>query len=95
MRRSCIVGLIGLLACLAFLPGHAGTQDSGITALARSRVPTLPTGGVLTLPASFFETSARHDRLDGAVDGAGWWRLQPTTSSDDRVLLVFHPYSAR
>ena len=67
MRRGGIVGVIGLLACLAFLPGHARAQDSGITGLARSRLPTLPTGSVLSLPGSAFETSARHDRLDGAA----------------------------
>ena len=95
MRRSCTVGLIALLACLAVLPGHARAQDSGITALARSRLPDAARGRRPSLPASAFETSARHDRLEGAVGGAGWWRLQPATSSDDRVLLVFHPYSAR
>ena len=95
MHRGWIVGLIVLLACLAVPPGHARAQDSGITGMARSRLPTLAADRVLSLPGSAFETSARHDRLDGATGGAGGWRLQPTTSTDERVLLVFHPSSAR
>jgi len=91
MRRGVIVGLIGLLACLAVVPGHAGAPDSGISSLARSRLPDLPAADVRKMPDSAFETNARHDRLEGAVGGAGWWALQPAISSDERVLLVFHP----
>ena len=39
--------------------------------------------------------SARNDRLEGAVHGSGWWRLQPQAATGRRLLLVFHPYSAR
>src|SRR5690348_15067386 len=27
--------------------------------------------------------------------GGGWWRLDPASSDADRLLLVYHPYSAR
>ena len=92
MRRCWIAGICLLLAGLS---GHASAQHGGITGLARLRSPQAPTAMVVQLPPSAFETSALHDRLDGAVGGSGWWRLQPSTSGDERLLLVFHPFSAR
>jgi diguanylate cyclase (GGDEF)-like protein len=81
-----------LLACLA---GTAGAQDSGIVGLARVRAAEVPTATVPALTPAAFETSAQHDRLEGAVGGSGWWRLQPATASAERLLLVYHPFSAR
>ncbi len=92
MGRRWNAGLLLLLACL---PGSASAQDGGIVALGRVNTPQVPAAMVPGLSPAAFETSARHDRLDGAVGGSGWWRLQPSTSSEDRLLLVFHPFSAR
>ncbi|WP_159017489.1 sensor domain-containing diguanylate cyclase [Cognatiluteimonas profundi] len=92
MRRCWSAGLFLLLAGLA---GTVGAHESGIASLARVRSPQAPAAMVPGLSPAAFETSARHDRLDGAVGGSGWWRLQPSTSSGERLLLVLHPFSAR
>ena len=34
-------------------------------------------------------------QLSGARNGRGWWRLRPESSEEPRVLLVYHPFSAR
>ena len=92
MRRFLITWLLGLLGCMT---GVACAQDSGIVRIERLRVVPMQVATIPQLPAAAFETSARHDRLDGALQGAGWWRLNPETASGERLLLVFHPYSAR
>ena len=92
MRRWLITGCLVLLACIA---GGVRAQDSGIVRIERLRASPPQVATIPRLPAAAFETSVRHDRLDGATHGAGWWRLQPAASVDERLLLVFHPYSAR
>ena len=92
MRRLLITWALGLLGCMA---GIACAQDSGIVRIERLRVVPAQIATIPQLPVTAFETSARHDRLDGAQQRAGWWRLQPATSAGERLLLVFHPYSAR
>ncbi|MDB6163189.1 MAG: hypothetical protein JWL98_621, partial [Xanthomonadaceae bacterium] len=92
MRRYWKPEWLLLLACLA---GSAHAQDSGIAAIAHVREGAAAAQSVPELPAADFQTSARRDRLDGAVAGAGWWRVQPQTADDERLLLVFHPYSAQ
>ncbi|RNF82865.1 diguanylate cyclase [Lysobacter psychrotolerans] len=48
------------------------------------------------LPSTAFEPAPSATQLSGAdARGRGWWRLHPVPSGDDRVLLVYHPYSAR
>ncbi|MDB6164537.1 MAG: hypothetical protein JWL98_1969, partial [Xanthomonadaceae bacterium] len=76
MRRYWKPEWLLLLACLA---GSAHAQDSGIAAIAHVRVAAAAQS-VPELPAADFQTSARRDRLDGAVAGAGWWRVQPQSA---------------
>ncbi|HVR81264.1 MAG TPA: diguanylate cyclase [Luteimonas sp.] len=84
--------LPALLGCL--LATTVQAQENGILRIDRLQAPaaaeTIP-----RLPGSAFTPSARSDRLEGAVHGNGWWRLQPMTAPGERLLLVFHPYSAR
>ena len=91
MRRWLIPGCLVLLVCIA---GGVRAQDSGIVRIERLRAAPPQIATVPRLPATAFEASSRQDRLDGANHGAGWWRLTPTASADERLLLVFHPYSA-
>lgn len=83
--------LVLLLGCLA---AEAWAHETGIVGIAHLRLPPPSLATLPQLPSSAFETNARHDRLDGAVGGAGWWRLQPSNSDAQRLLLIYHPYSA-
>ncbi len=90
--KGWLTGCMVVLACIA---SGANAHDSGIVRIERLRASPLPVATIPRLPVTAFETSARADRLDGAIRGAGWWRIQPTASPDERLLLIFHPYSAR
>ncbi|HEX2595826.1 MAG TPA: diguanylate cyclase [Luteimonas sp.] len=81
-----------LLACLI---GTARAGDSGIARIDRVRAAAAAAPLPAQLPATAFTATGRDDRLEGAHQGNGWWRLQPATSTGERALLVFHPYSAR
>jgi hypothetical protein len=65
---ACLV----LLACIA---SGANAQDSGIVRIERLRASPLQVATIPRLPVTAFETSARTDHLDGATDGARWWRV--------------------
>jgi diguanylate cyclase (GGDEF)-like protein len=91
MRRLAVL-LLGLLWAVA---GTAWAQDSGIVRIERLRAAPARIAAIPAQPDAAFETSTRHDRLDGARQGRGWWRLQPEAGSGERLLLVFHPYSAQ
>jgi diguanylate cyclase (GGDEF)-like protein len=94
LRRWAIRGWWGFALWLLCVPAWA--QDSGIGRIAvlQDRAPqaasTLP-----LLPESAFADTLATDRLADARDGHGWWRVQPVSSAGDRLLLVYHPYSAR
>ena len=96
MRRVAITLALGLLCCLVAVmaQAQAPAHDQGIV-----RIDRLPTEAAATagsrLDAIAGTASVRNDRLEGAVHGSGWWRLQPQAATGRRLLLVFHPYSAR
>ncbi|MEO6137390.1 MAG: diguanylate cyclase [Luteimonas sp.] len=90
--KGWLTGWLVLLACIA---SGANAQDSGIVRIERLRASPLQIATIPQQSVAAFETGARTDHLDGAIDGAGWWRVQPTSSADERLLLVFHPYSSR
>jgi diguanylate cyclase (GGDEF)-like protein len=87
MPRICLVVLLCLLAFAAV------AQDSGIATIERLRADSAAAGDLAQLPQSAFTASGRNDRLEAAAQG-GWWRLQPAAVGGERVLLVYHPYSA-
>jgi diguanylate cyclase (GGDEF)-like protein len=95
MRRFAITMLLGLSACLLAVVAQAQAPgyDQGIVRI--DRLQAAPVGDLLNLPATAFTPSRRNDRLEGADQGAGWWRVQPTQMPGERLLLVFHPYSAQ
>jgi len=88
------LGRVILLWLLA-LPALAGTADiEWLERMPDARA--LPTPQVVRqLPAGVFERVDDVHRLAGSRDGRGWWRLQPSAAGPDRLLLVYHPYSAR
>lgn len=70
--------------------------------------PTVPTALAPLGHASFGSAALDQARLDRAdyqtvdgqdylspdADGQGWWRVQPAPFSGERVLAIYHPYSA-
>ena len=91
MQRRWTTWVLGLAIATSAVPGVA--RDGGIAAIQRLEVASGAAPGAAAL-RSAAGLDVRSDRLDGAV-GGGWWRLQPRPASGERVLLVFHPYSAQ
>lgn len=93
MRRAWI---LLLLLSSAWSPGvPAMVRDSGIAnvvpvtdPVAVAKLPAVANAGATTSPA------LAQVRL-AMPAGGGWWRLDPAASGPDRLLLVYHPYSAR
>ena len=91
-------GLLWCIAMLWLLAGPVWAQAGGIARIERLQhaPPPLPEL-VPAQPDDVFVATGDNDRLAGAQRGAGWWRLHPEPGSggDDRLLVVYHPYSAR
>src|SRR5207342_2139224 len=96
MRRVAITLALGLLCCLVAImaQAQAPAHDEGIVRIDRLSVPAagMAGSGLDVTPGT---ASVRSDRLEGAEHGSGWWRLQPQAATGRRLLLVFHPYTAR
>ena len=92
MRRWTITLVLGLLALQA---GPLRADDSGLARIERVGPAPVLAQQVPRLPEADFQTTMHRDRLDGAIGGRGWWRLHPAPGQGERLLLVFHPYSAR
>jgi hypothetical protein len=96
MRRALILWLLLLLPASAWSAGvPAMVRDSGIAnvvpvniSVAAAKLPAAANTGAITSPA------LAQVRL-AMPAGGGWWRLDPAASGPDRLLLVYHPYSAR
>ena len=72
-----------LAACLlALVSGHVAAQASGIARIGPEAQP----GGAADSPVLL---------LAGAVQGNGEWIVHPAPAAGARLLLVYHPYSAR
>jgi diguanylate cyclase (GGDEF)-like protein len=92
MKRTWILLLLLLLsACGMAAPGAA--QDSGI-----ARVEAMP-GAADAAPAATRARAAASPALPevrlAMPEGGGWWRIDPASADRGRMLLVYHPYSAR
>ncbi|QSX78966.1 sensor domain-containing diguanylate cyclase [Agrilutibacter solisilvae] len=105
-RPGLLLGLIGLFCLcglLGLLPGPAGAFDhdtgvNGILGIDRMEASALdtPASQMPKLASSAWIPSQQPHQLAGAQAGRGWWRVHPLRSGDvDRLLLVYHPYSAR
>jgi diguanylate cyclase (GGDEF)-like protein len=88
-----------VLGAMLWLAGaSAPAQGADIARLERVRdVPATPLTpeAVTRLPDNAFERVDDVHRLAGQGKRRGWWRLQPAATTSDRLLLVYHPYSAR
>jgi len=70
--------------------GIASAQDNGIARI--DALPAATAADVASLRAAPATPSTDSHRLPRAD---GWWRVQPAPGSGERLLLVYHPYSAR
>ncbi|HET7126577.1 MAG TPA: 7TM diverse intracellular signaling domain-containing protein, partial [Lysobacter sp.] len=90
MRRVWIL-LLALWSATAF----AAVRDSGI---ARATPVPDSVSSASPLVAANAPTAMRPALAQVRLampSGGGWWRLDPASSQPDRLLLVYHPYSAR
>lgn len=91
--------LLGLFCATAQAqpPSSAPMSNGDIVGIERLREPAraLDAAAVRALPERAWTITGAPKQLAGAVGGRGWWRLHPQPGSADRVLLVYHPYSAR
>ncbi|GAA5003277.1 diguanylate cyclase [Pseudoluteimonas lycopersici] len=92
MRRTWI---LLLLSCAWSAVAPAMARDSGIAhvtavpdSVSTAKPPAVANAQVATSP------TLAQVRL-AMPAGGGWWRLDPAVSGPDRLLLVYHPYSAR
>ncbi|MBP6797569.1 MAG: hypothetical protein KA124_05690, partial [Luteimonas sp.] len=70
--------------------GIAAAQDNGIARI--DALPAATAADIASLRAAPATPSADSHRLPRAD---GWWRVQPAPGGGERLLLVYHPYSAR
>jgi diguanylate cyclase (GGDEF)-like protein len=95
---ACLLGLAWLAPVLPARAFDHAVGDNGIVRIERLR-PTdqaIPPEALLRLPDEAWRIEVEAHRLAGAEDGRGWWRVHPHPGhDDDRMLLVYHPYSAR
>ena len=81
-----------LVLCTVCVPAWA----VGIVRVERlAQPPPASAEALRALPDSAYEAQPSTLQLAGAQGGRGWWRLRPESSEEPRVLLVYHPYSAR
>ena len=96
MRRVAITLALGLLCCLVAIMAQAQAPAHDQRHRPH-RSPVGPGGGHRQVPARRHrrhgQRPQRSPRRRGA--GSGWWRLQPQAATGRRLLLVYHPYSAR
>ena len=67
-------------------------RDSGIVRVAPVAIP--PVAAPAAQASAATGPALAQVRLT-MPNGDGWWRLDPASSVPERVLLVYHPYSAR
>ena len=87
-----------VIAWLALLPAgvHARATDNDMARIERLQDGIVATPEqILQQPESAWTSTAEPNQLAGAQHGSGWWRLHARHASDERRLLVYHPYSAR
>ena len=89
--------LVCVAAWLALLPAvHARAGSSGIARIERLHAGIEATPEqIARKPESAWTPTAEPNQLAGAQRGSGWWRLHAMPAAETRLLLVYHPYSAR
>jgi diguanylate cyclase (GGDEF)-like protein len=89
---------MSLWAWLVLLPAAAQAShgSNGVARIERLQGDaTIATAQVRSQPESAWTPTAQPHQLAGARHGDGWWRVHALPSTEPRLLLVYHPYSAR
>jgi diguanylate cyclase (GGDEF)-like protein len=84
------------LSCL--LCGPALAQDNGVARIEQVRADIAAradAAAVARLPDGAFEAVDGTDQLAHRAQGRQWWRVRVAPGHGERLLLVYHPYSAR
>jgi diguanylate cyclase (GGDEF)-like protein len=87
-----------VVAWLALWPAgvHARATDNGMARIERLQAGIAVTPEQIPRQSeSAWTSTAEPNQLAGAQHGSGWWRLHAKHAGDARLLLVYHPYSAR
>jgi diguanylate cyclase (GGDEF)-like protein len=87
-----------LVVWLALAPAGAQAQaGNGVARIERLQdgIAVARPEQVRLQPESAWTSTAEPHQLAGAQHGSGWWRLHALTAQEARLLLVYHPYSAR
>ena len=84
-----------LFAWLALPAGAQARADNGVARIERLQTAEVPAQDIRFQPESAWTTTAEPHQLAGARQGRGWWRVHAATAGESRLLLVYHPYSAR
>lgn len=98
MRSGWTAMLLGLLCVSAQAqPAPPSRPAASLAGIERLRAPMQvdDAAAVRALPEQAWIATGSPHQLGGAVGGRGWWRMHPPSGGGDRVLLVYHPYSAR
>ncbi len=96
MRAAWLAICLG--AWLALWPAGATAShgDNGVARIERLRDASgIAPGQVAQQPETAWSSTAQEHRLAGAQQGHGWWRIHAAPSTEPRLLLVYHAYSAR
>ncbi|MCW5580491.1 MAG: hypothetical protein KIS72_04045 [Luteimonas sp.] len=83
---TAMLGGLLLAASIAFAQDNGITRIEGLPQATPADIAALRAASAQATPAA---DSHRLPRADG------WWRVQPAPGGGDRLLLVYHPYSAR
>ena len=87
-----------VVAWLALLPAGADARadDNGMARIERLQAGVVATPQQIPRQSeSAWTPTAEPNQLAGAQRGSGWWRLHARHADEARLLLVYHPYSAR
>jgi diguanylate cyclase (GGDEF)-like protein len=90
MKRTWILLFLWLLSPCG-MAAPLAAQGSGI---ARVEAVPVPAAGSPISPVARTGPAMPEVRL-AMPAGGGWWRIDPVSAAPGRVLLVYHPYSAR
>lgn len=90
----CLVAWLALVPACAQAPVR-GDIGNGVVRIERLHDARATQGAIRAQPESAWASTAQSSQLSGAQHGRGWWRLHAAAGSQSRLLLVYHPYSAR